>query len=72
MCPYLTCVQAILERSSKQDLEALAELREQMKVQTESEKTSDEKYVSLNDEYEGLKQRWEFLSESEVLTEFEC
>ena len=72
MCPYLTCVQAILERSSKQDLEALAELREQMKVQTESEKTSDDKYVSLNDEYEGLKQRWEFLSESEVLTEFEC
>ena len=64
MCPYLTCVQAILERSSKQDLEALAELREQMKVQTESEKTSDDKYVSLNDEYEGLKQRWEFLSES--------
>ena len=72
MCPYLTCVQAILERSSKQDLEALAELREQMKVQTESEKTSDDKYVSLNDEYEGLKQRWEFLSESKVLTEFEC
>ena len=72
MCPYLTCVQAILERSSKQDLEALAELREQMKVQTESEKTSDDKYVSLNDEYEGLKQRWEFLSENEVLTEFEC
>ena len=72
MCPYLTCVQAILERSSKQDLEALAELREQMKVQTESEKTSDDKYVSLNDEYETLKQRWEFLSESEVLTEFEC
>ena len=56
-CVTVPSLQAVIERSNKQDLEALRDLREQLKSQEEE----GDKYVALNDEFENLKQRFRFL-----------